>query len=153
MKSDFFSLIVKIFLIFMVSPLAYADGSVSFSSDIGPMLKGRPLFEQFIRQTFSIVDTGWGIRIDSPTMPKMGGARMGPYKFDAVWHSPSGDIPVTLVIDTKIQFFDARHKQIVGSDLRKTTSIEESLDSIEIEPPVNQTSGASSLTGARGKND
>ncbi|WP_233809190.1 hypothetical protein [Paraburkholderia sp. HP33-1] len=114
---------------------AYADGSVSFTSDIAPMMKGRPIFEQFITQSFSIADTGWGIRIDSPTMPNMGGARMGPYRFNAIWHSQKGDIPVTLIIDTKTQFFDIHHREIVGGDLRKTISIRETLDSIEIEPP------------------
>lgn len=118
-----------------VVPLVYADGSVSFASNIVPMMKGRPVFEQFITQSFLIKDTGWGVRINSPTMPHMGGARMGPYRFNAVWHSPKGDVPVTLIIDTKIQFFDARHREITGSDLRKTTSITETLDSIEVEPP------------------
>ncbi|WP_143808852.1 hypothetical protein [Paraburkholderia susongensis] len=114
---------------------AYADGSVSFALDIIPMMKGRPIFEQFIAQSFSITDTGWGIRIDSPTIPHMGGARIGPYRFNAIWHSPKGDVPVTLIIDTKTQFFDAHHREITGDDLREATSITETLDSIEIESP------------------
>jgi hypothetical protein len=115
--------------------VAHADGSVSFRENIEPMLKDRPQFEQFIVQSFSITDTGWGIRIDSPTMPHMGGARMGPYRFRAMWHGPHGDIPVTLVIDTKTRFFDSQRKEIKGDDLRDTRSITETLDSIEIEPP------------------
>ncbi|TKC80207.1 hypothetical protein FAZ69_29600 [Trinickia terrae] len=116
-------------------PFAYADGSVSFTADITPMMKARPFFERFITQSFTVADTGWGTRIDSPTMPHMGGARMGPYRFNAIWHSQKGDIPVTLIIDTNIKFFDANHREITGSDLRKATSIKETLDSIEIEPP------------------
>jgi len=116
-------------------PFAYADGSVSFTSDVIPMMKNRPIFEQFITQSFSITDTGWGIRINSPTMPHMGGARMGPYRFNAIWHSQKGDVPVTLIIDTKTQFFDTHHREIIGGDLRKTTSITETVDSIEVESP------------------
>ncbi|WP_143040714.1 hypothetical protein [Paraburkholderia caballeronis] len=116
-------------------PAAYADGSVSFKEDIVPMLNERPQFKKFILQSFSVTDAGWGIRVDSPTMPHMGGARMGPYKFQAIWHSPTGDTPITLVIDTKIEFFDSHHRQITGDDLRATTSITEMLDSIEIDPP------------------
>lgn len=116
-------------------PFAHADGSVSFVSDIIPMMKSRPIFEQFITQSFSITDTGWGVRIDSSTIPHMGGTRIGPYRFYAVWHSPKGDVPVTLIIDTKTQFFDARHHEITGDDLRRATAVTETLDSIEIEQP------------------
>jgi hypothetical protein len=134
------NLFYKIALTFCSSVIfaqsAHADGSVSFSENIKPILNSRPLFEKFINQSFSISDAGWGTRIDSPTMPHMGGARMGPYRFHAIWHSPNGDVPVTLVIDTKIQFFDAHRKEIRGSDLRNTTSISEILDAIEIEPPA-----------------
>jgi hypothetical protein len=114
---------------------ARAEGSVSFSDDIMPMLEKRPQFERFIVQSFSVLDTGWGVRIDSPLLPHMGGVRTGPYRFQAVWHSAHGDVPVTLVIDTTIEYFDRRHRLITGDDLRDTTSILETLDSIEIDPP------------------
>ncbi|HKT92292.1 MAG TPA: hypothetical protein VJS18_08980 [Paraburkholderia sp.] len=115
--------------------IAHADGSVSYSEQIVPMLDERPLFGEFVKQSFTVSDTGWGVRINSPTMPHMGGKRTGPYRFQATWHSAKGDVPVTLVIDTKTRFFDDRHHEIVGGDLRRTTSIAETLDSIEIEPP------------------
>jgi len=86
----------------LLVPVVHAEGSVSFKDDIVPILKSRPAFKDFILQTFSVTDTGWGIRIDSPTMPHMRGTRIGPYKFQAIWHGPHGDAPVTLVIDTKI---------------------------------------------------
>ncbi|MGF6371231.1 hypothetical protein OKW40_003981 [Paraburkholderia sp. RAU6.4a] len=122
----------------LLVPTVYADGSISFNDYIVPMLKDRPQFKEFILQSFSVTDTGWGIRINSPTMPHMGGARMGPYRFQAIWHSPRGDTPVTLVIDTKTEFFDRHRRQITGSDLRGTTSITETLDSIEVEPAQTQ---------------
>jgi hypothetical protein len=125
----------------LVTPVARADGSVSFAKDIAPILRSRPVFERFINQAFSVTDTGWGVRINSPTMPHMGGARMGPYRFSALWRSPSGDVPVTLVIDTQVRYFDVHHKEIKGSDLRRTVSIKETLDSIEVEPPQNGTEG------------
>jgi hypothetical protein len=118
-----------------MSPPAHADGSVSFEVDVVPILKSRPLFAQFIQQTFSVADAGWAVRIGGPTMPKMRGARIGPYRFQATWHAPQGDTPVTLVIDTKARFFDEHHREILGGDLRKATSIAETLNSIEIEPP------------------
>ncbi|MFT4065767.1 hypothetical protein [Paraburkholderia sp.] len=117
---------------------ACAEGAISFNDNIVPMLKDRQQFKEFISQSFSVTDTGWGVRIDSPTMPHMGGVRMGPYRFQAIWHSPHGDTPVTLVIDTKTEFFDSHRRKINGSDLRGATSITETLDSIEIEPPEAQ---------------
>ncbi|MGF6939731.1 hypothetical protein OKW41_008893 [Paraburkholderia sp. UCT70] len=122
----------------LLVPTAYAEGSVSFNDNIVPMLNNRPQFKEFILQSFSVTDTGWGVRIDSLTMPQMGGARMGPYRFQAIWHSPHGGTPITLVIDTKTEFFDSHRQQITGSDLRETTSITETLDSIGVEPPEAQ---------------
>ncbi|MBC8746685.1 hypothetical protein OKW43_003360 [Paraburkholderia sp. WC7.3g] len=122
----------------LLVPIAYAEGAISFTDNIMPMLKDRPQFKEFILQSFSVTDTGWGVRVDSLTMPHMGGARMGPYRFQAIWHSPQGDTPVTLVIDTKTEFFDSHRRQITGSDLRRTTSITETLDCIEVEPPEAQ---------------
>ncbi|MBC8736777.1 hypothetical protein F6X40_08115 [Paraburkholderia sp. UCT31] len=122
----------------LLVPTAYAEGAVSFNDNIVPMLKDRPQFKEFILQSFSVADTGWGVRIDSPTMPHMGGARMGPYRFQAIWHSPHGGTPITLVIDTKTEFFDSHRRQITGSDLRETTSITETLESIGVEPPEAQ---------------
>ena len=118
----------------LLIPTAHADGSVSFRDNIVPMLKERAQFERFINEEFSVADTGWGTRIDSPTMPHIGGTRMGPYRFQAMWHSPHGDVPVMLIIDTKIRFLDKHEHEITGGDLRATRSISETLDSIEIEP-------------------
>ncbi|MCX5538789.1 hypothetical protein M3A49_04640 [Paraburkholderia sp. CNPSo 3076] len=133
-KGIILALSMAIPLVFFNS-IAHAEGSVSYSELIVPMFKQRPIFGEFIQRSFTVTDTGWGIRINSPTLPHMRGARMGPYRFQATWHSPKGDVPVMLIVDTKIQFFDSHHHEIVGSDLRKTTSITETLDSIEIEPP------------------
>ncbi|WP_156967151.1 hypothetical protein [Paraburkholderia ferrariae] len=124
----------------------YADGSISFNEKIIPIINDRPQFRDFILQSFSVTDTGWGVRINSSTMPHMGGARMGPYRFQAIWHSPAGDTPVTLVIDTEIKFFDKNHRQITGDDLRGVTSITETLDSIEIDPPRPQSKQAPAQT-------
>jgi hypothetical protein len=132
---------------FLITPLAHADGSVSFGADVVPILKERPLFEQFIQRTFSVTDAGWAVRIDGPTMPKMAGARMGPYRFQSIWHAPQGDTPVTLVIDTKARFFDEHHREILGDDLRKTALITETLDSIEVEPPRSDGGDAGTRSG------
>lgn len=85
---------------------AWADGSVSFQSDILPMIKVRPEFEKFLTGTLKITDAGLGTRISDQAMPRLGGARMGPYEFQASWQGPGGDVPITLVIDTDVKFFD-----------------------------------------------
>lgn len=111
-----------------------AEGSVDFEQDILPMVKSRPMFETFLRTTFSVAETGWGVRVSDQSMPKLSGARMGPYKFDAIWHSLQGDKPVTLVINTDISFFDSTGKQIWDGRLRRASKFVETFQSIEIEP-------------------
>lgn len=121
----------------LVASPAWAEGSVSFAVDILPLIKARPIFEKFITDTFEITDTGWGIRIGNEAMPHLGGARMGPYEFQAVWHSRNGDVPVTLVVDTDIKFFDGKGREITNGQLRNATRFKETFSSIEIEPPKN----------------
>ena len=115
--------------------LVHADGSVSFAQDILPLMKERPTFERFIRETFKVTDTGWGVRIGNEAMPHLGGARMGPYQFQARWLSPAGEVPVTLVIDTEAHFFDRAGRDVTDGDLAQATSLKETFTSIEIEPP------------------
>lgn len=93
------------------------------------------MFERFVRETFKVTDTGWGVRIGNEAMPNLGGARMGPYQFQARWLSPAGEVPVTLVIDTDTHFFDRAGHDITDGDLRQASSIKETFTSIEIEPP------------------
>lgn len=121
----------------LVAGAARADGSVSFADDILPLLKARPTFEKFISDTFKVTDTGWGVRIGNEAMPHLGGARMGPYEFEAVWHSRDGDVPVTLVVDTDIKFFDRKGHEITNGQLKGAFSLKETFSSIEIEPPKN----------------
>ncbi|OMG70083.1 hypothetical protein BW685_28025 [Burkholderia ubonensis] len=116
---------------------AWADGSVSFSADIRPLIKARPAFEKFIDETFDITDTGWGTRIGNEAMPHLGGARMGPYEFQAIWHGGAGNVPVTLVIDTDIKFLDGKGQEITDGQLENAFSLKETFSSIEIEPPKN----------------
>ena len=121
----------------MLAAPARADGSVSFAEDVLPLIKTRPKFEEFIRDTFHITDTGWGVRIGNEAMPHLGGARMGPYEFQAVWHSRHGDVPVTLVVDTDIKFFDRKGREIRNGQLKNAINFKEMFTSIEIEPPKN----------------
>jgi len=104
---------------------------------LGELQSGYRAFRQStaIARSFTLTtDTGWGVRIDSPTMPDMSGARIGPYQFQAIWHSPKGDVPVTLIIDTDVKYFDAKGQEILSGDLTKTEKITESLSSVEVEP-------------------
>ncbi|WP_322047687.1 hypothetical protein [Paraburkholderia sp. J67] len=147
-------MVVVFFAVFSLSFYAInciADGSVSFSSDIVPILNARPFFEKFIEKTFSVSDVGWGVRIDGPVMPHLGGARMGPYSFNAIWHNADGDVPVVLKINTVTKFFDILHREISGGDLSEARSIEEVLDSIEIDPQPNRGSVNSQSTSEGGK--
>ena len=62
---------------------------------------------------------------------------MGPYEFQAVWHSREGDFAVTLVIDTDIKFFDGKGREIRYGRPEGAFSFQETFSSIEIEPPKN----------------
>jgi hypothetical protein len=119
----------------LISGSAWAEGSVSFTATVLPLIKARPTFEKFVTDTFEITDTGWGIRIGNEAMPHLGGARMGPYEFQAAWHNRNGDVPVTIVVDTDIKFFDRKGREITNGQLRNATSFKETFRSIEIEPP------------------
>jgi hypothetical protein len=104
MTPRFRSKLVALCALFLATAPAWADGTVSFESDIRPLLKAKPAFEKFVLGTLKIDDAGSGVRISDQAMPHLGGARMGPYEFRAVWHSASGDVPVTLIVDTDIKF-------------------------------------------------
>jgi hypothetical protein len=114
---------------------AWADGTVSFETDMLPMIKARPEFEKFLLGTLKITDAGSGTRISEQAMPHLGGARMGPYEFRATWHSSNGDVPVTLIIDTNTKFFDRAGREIRNGSLKQAVSMKETFDSIEIERP------------------
>ena len=121
----------------LIAAPAQADDSVSFTADVLPLIKARPAFEKFIRDTFHITDTGSGVRIGNEATPHLGGARMGPYEFQAVWHSRHGDVPVTLVVDTDIRFFDRKGREIRNGQLKNATDLKETFSAIKIEPPKN----------------
>jgi hypothetical protein len=114
---------------------AWADGIVSFETDVLPMIKARPEFEKFLLGTLKITDAGSGTRISEQAMPHLGGARMGPYEFRATWHGSNGDVPVTLIIDTNTKFFDGAGREIRNGSLKQAVSLKETFDSIEIEQP------------------
>ncbi len=112
---------------------AWADGTVSFQSDVLPLLKTRPAFQAFMLEAFTVNDAGTGTRISDQAIPHLGGARIGPYKFNAIWHSPSGDKPVTLVIDTDTKFFNRAGREITDGRLRRAVELKEAFSAIEIE--------------------
>lgn len=113
---------------------AWADGTVSFQSDVLPMLKAKPEFERFLLGTLKVNDTGSGTRISNQAMPHLGGARMGPYEFQASWRDAGGDVPVTLIIDTEVKFFDKAGREITSGGLKKAISFRETFAGMEIEP-------------------
>lgn len=119
----------------LISGTVHADGSVSFTADIEPLLEARPVFKKFVDATFKVEDTGWGVRVGNEAMPHLGGARMGPYEFQALWHSRDGDVPITLVVDTDAKFFDSKGHEITNGELKDAFSLKETFTSIEIEPP------------------
>ena len=121
-------------LLVCCSAFASAEGSVSFKADILPLMKDRPEFKAYILNSFKINDTGWGTRIDGPAMPDMGGARMGPYSFKATYNNGKSQVPVELVIDTDIKFFD-KDGHVLDGDLTQTVKLVETLSGIEVNPP------------------
>lgn len=109
---------------------------MSFHAQVLPMIKTRPEFARFLLETFKISDDGLGTRISDQAMPHLGGARIGPYAFQATWHGANGDVPVTLIIDTDIKFFDRAGREIKDGRLKKAVGFQESFSSLEIEPPL-----------------
>ena len=108
---------------------------MSFHAQVLPMIKTRPEFARFLLETFEISDDGLGTRISDQAMPHLGGARIGPYAFQATWHGAKGDIPVTLIIGTDIKFFDRAGREIKNGRLNQAARFQEGFSSLEIEPP------------------
>ncbi|SFO94058.1 hypothetical protein SAMN05216567_103415 [Variovorax sp. OK605] len=113
---------------------AWADGTVSFKADVLPMLKAKPAFEKFLLGTLQVTDAGSGTRISDQAMPRLGGTRMGPYEFMATWHDASGDVPVTLIVQTNTRFLDSAGREIKTGSLKQAARLQETFDSIQIEP-------------------
>lgn len=112
---------------------AFADGSVSFKADILPILKKQPLVAQFVTESFSVVSDPEGVRIGDTVIPSLGGARIGPYTMDVVWHSRKGDVPAELTINTKNSFFDKDGNQLT-SDLHTAAKVSQEFDSFSLQP-------------------
>jgi hypothetical protein len=134
MTPRFRSKLVALCALFLATAPAWADGTVSFESDIRPLLKAKPAFEKFVLGTLKIDDAGSGVRISDQAMPHLGGARMGPYEFRAVWHSANGDVPVTLIVDTDIKFLDRAGREITNGSLKQAVKLTETFSAIEIAP-------------------
>jgi hypothetical protein len=128
------SMFVALCAILLAAAPARADGTVSFESDIRPLLKAKPAFEKFVLGTLKIDDAGSGVRISDQAMPHLGGARMGPYEFRAVWHSTNGDVPVTLIVDTDVKFLDKAGREIANGSLKQAVRLTETFSVIEIAP-------------------
>jgi hypothetical protein len=134
MTPRFRSKLVALCALFLATAPAWADGTVSFESDIRPLLKAKPAFEKFVLGTLKIDDAGSGVRISDQAMPHLGGARMGPYEFRAVWHSADGDVPVTLIVDTDVKFLDKAGREIANGSLKQAVRLTETFSAIEIAP-------------------
>jgi hypothetical protein len=114
---------------------AWADGTVSFKSDVLPLLKAQPAFEKFLLGTLQIDDAGLGTRIADQAMPRLGGSRMGPYEFTATWHDANGnEVPVTLIVQTNTRFLDSAGREIRNGSLKRAARLQETFDSIQITP-------------------
>lgn len=135
MPVPFATLVVISSLLGLVVAPALAEGTVSFHAQVLPVIKTRPEFARFLIEMFKISDDGLGTRISDQAMPHLGGARIGPYAFQAAWHGANGDIPVTLIIDTDIKFFDRAGREIKNGRLKQAVRFQESFSSLEIEPP------------------
>jgi hypothetical protein len=134
MKQRFRAVRIAVSVLCLAAMPAWADGTVSFQSDVLPMLKAKPAFERFLLGTLKVDDAGSGTRISDLAMPHLGGARMGPYEFQASWRDAGGDVPVTLVIDTDVKFFDKTGREIRNGSLKQATRLQETFSGVQIEP-------------------
>jgi hypothetical protein len=120
-------------LIFLFVPaLAFGDGSVSFKKDILPILQKQPLVAQFVIESFTVVGDPEGVRIGGNVVPGLGGARIGPYTMNVIWHSQKGDVPAELTINTSNSFFDKDGHQLT-SDLHSATRVTQDFDSFTLQ--------------------
>lgn len=108
-------------------------GSVSYKQDLLPIIDQNPLLSSLVKEDFTVTnDTAMGTRIGDSMAPALGGTRIGPYYVDAIWHSKSGDKPVSLTIYMDVQFFDKSGK-LLGDDIEQAVKVVETFDGIGIE--------------------
>lgn len=134
MKLQYHSMLIVLCAFCSAATPTWADGTVSFKADVLPMLKAKPAFEKFLLGTLQITDAGSGTRISDQAMPRLGGTRMGPYEFMATWHDASGDVPVTLIVQTNTRFLDSAGREIRNGSLKQAATLQETFDAIQIEP-------------------
>lgn len=103
-----------------------ADGSVNFE-DANRFLQQQPTLRSYLLKTLCISSTGMAVRIagDYP----MGGARIGPYKFDAKPKGQPGPYTMQLVVNTTQYFYDKHGKDV---DVVKAVRVKEVFWSVEL---------------------
>ena len=107
--------------------LAHPPGteSVSYNQDLLPIIDKNHLLSTFLKENFTMTnDPAMGTRIGNTAGPALSGTRIGPYYVNAIWHSKSGDRPVSLTIYTDVQFYDASEK-LLGSDFQRAKKLVE----------------------------
>lgn len=100
-------------------------------------MKDRPLLVRFLGEALAIDAVGDGTPIGGAEMPELGGSRIGPYRFAAIWHSAKGDVPVAVIFNTSAHFYDAGGKAITTGSMKAAVEIKETFVGMEIEAPWN----------------
>lgn len=128
----------RITLLCLFWPLASfsleGTGSVDFESAIVPLLNQNSTLKQFVFCNFDIVSDPMGTRIGDAQSKALGGDRIGPYAMWANWHSPAGEQPVILTVNTQSVFID-KHGDDVRGNLSKAVKIVERIKGVTVEPP------------------
>ncbi len=127
-------LLIVLTFVSVFAAVPRGNGSVSFNDYIIPILKSRPDFGRYILGTFKFYGDPMGNLMGNTFSPALSGGRIGPYDMWASWNGNTGEIPVVLVINTKINFYDKNNTKIKKGDFKKAVRFSETLDSIEVYP-------------------
>ncbi len=113
-------------------PPAYADGTVTLSDTIMPLMEQRPLFAGILLDTFDFSTQASAVTIGANVNPKLAASRIGPYTLLAKRKGTPGPFTIEVVINTDQHFLDDTGHET--DDVAKAVAVRESFASIEIDP-------------------
>jgi hypothetical protein len=128
-------------------PIAHADGTVGFEQ-ADEFLKQAPDVRAYLMETLCIASAGWAARLAS-NYP-LGGARIGPYKFQARPKGQPNGPRFELRITTHQIGYDANGKEIIGRygefyPIELAYSIKETFAAAELRVPQEWTLGLTAV--------
>ena len=139
--------LVTLFALFGSVSLAHADGSVGFEQ-ADAFLRQAPEIRAHLMETLCISENGTAVRLASDY--PLGGARIGPYKFQARPKNQPDGPRFELWITTYQIGYDANGKEIIGRygkpyPIERAYSIKETFKAAELRVPQSWTPGLAAV--------